>query len=187
VVRITSGSVRRVATVTAALAAIACLVAACSSPRKSPAADPSTTNPATQALAYSKCMQTHGVPNFPDPKITHNGNGTGISMGVGARGDLNPANPAFKRASRACRKLQPAGQTQPQQTPQELATDVKFADCMRAHGFPSFPDPDSKGAFSIPGSINPSSSQFQSVTRTCQSKTHIHVLTMGQRNPGGGS
>ena len=171
---------RRAAAITAAVAGAACLAAACSSPA-SPAGKPSS--PAAQALAYSKCMRSHGVPDFPDPKI----NGNGVSMGVGTRGDLNPSNPAFKAASQACKSLSPAGANPPAQSAQELATDVKFADCMHSHGYPSFPDPDSHGVFNLPPAINPNSAQFGSATNTCQKQTNIHSLNMSQNAPGGGS
>ena len=149
----TEGGARRVAAITLALAGVACLAAACSSPA-SPAGNSSPSDPAAQALAYSKCMRSHGVPDFPDPKISSNGGGTSVSQGVGTRGDLNPGNPAFKAASRVCRSLQPAGSNPPAQSAQELATDVKFADCIRSHGYPSFPDPDSRGVFNLPAAIN---------------------------------
>ena len=174
------GGAWRVAAITLALAGVACLAAACSSP-----AGKSSPGPGAQALAYSKCMRSHGVPDFPDPKISSNGGGTSVSQGVGTRGDLNPSNPAFKAASRACRSLQPAGVNPPVQSAQELATDVKFAACMRSHGFPSFPDPDPKGVFNLPPAINPNSAQFGSATNTCQKQTNIHSLNMSQTNGGG--
>jgi hypothetical protein len=177
---------RRVAAITAALAGVACVAAACSTP-KNPAGNSSASDPAAQALAYSRCMRSHGVPDFPDPKVSSNSGGSGVSMGVGTRGDLNPSNPAFKAASRACRSLQPGGGNPPPQSAQELATDVKFADCMRSHGYPSFPDPDPKGVFNLPSTINPNSAQFGSATSACQSKTNIHSLNMRQNGNGGGS
>jgi hypothetical protein len=177
---------RRVAAITAALAGVACVAAACSTP-KSPTGNSSPSDQAAQALAYSRCMRSHGVPDFPDPKVSSNSGGSGVSMGVGTRGDLNPSNPAFKAASRACRSLQPRGGNPPAQSAQELATDVKFADCMRSNGYPSFPDPDPKGVFNLPSTINPNSAQFGSATSACQSKTNIHSLNMRQSGNGGGS
>jgi hypothetical protein len=132
-------------------------------------------------------MRSHGIPDFPDPKISSNGSGTSVGMRVGTRGDLNPSNPTFKAASRACRSLQPAGANPQPQTAQELATDVKFADCMRSHGYPSFPDPDSRGVFNLPPAINPNSAQFSSAQNACRKQTNIHALNMSQNAPGGGS
>lgn len=185
---ITDGPVRRAAGITAALAGIACLAAACSgSPGTAPRSG--ATNPAAMALAYSKCMRTHGIKDFPDPTIKSNGNGSSVGLGLrgGKNSDLNPKDPAFQAASRACRKLQPGGGNPPQQTAQQLAADVKFAACLRSHGFPSFPDPDGHGVFNIPGAINTQSSQFNSTVSSCQSKTGAHSLSMRQTNatPGG--
>jgi hypothetical protein len=45
----------------------------------------------------------------------------------------------------------------------------QFSSCMRTHGVPNFPDPDSQGRLTITGGggINPDSSQFQSAQRKC--------------------
>jgi hypothetical protein len=47
---------------------------------------------------------------------------------------------------------------------------VKYAQCMRKHGEPAFPDPDSAGSFSIAGlaSLDRSSPHFQSAANDCQ-------------------
>jgi hypothetical protein len=49
-------------------------------------------------LAFAQCMQTHGVPNFPDP--TANG-ALGIPPGVDAN------SPQFQSAYQACSSLLP--------------------------------------------------------------------------------
>jgi len=185
---ITSGPVRRAATITAALAGVACLAAACAgSPSPAPRSTP--TNQAAMALAYSTCMRSHGIRDFPDPTIKRSGNGSGVGLGLrgGKNSDLNPKDPAFQAASRACRRFQPGGGNPQQQTAQELAADVKFAGCLRSHGFPSFPDPDGHGVFNLPGAINTQSSRFNSTVSTCQAKTGAHALSMRQTNanPGG--
>ena len=53
-----------------------------------------------QALAMSRCMRSHGVPNFPDPKFK-SGPGGGIGVQLGGPG-LDPNSPAFQAAQRAC-------------------------------------------------------------------------------------
>lgn len=50
--------------------------------------------PSSQALAFAKCMRSHGVTDFPDPK----GNGLRIT------GDVR-SNPHFSSAQQACRHL----------------------------------------------------------------------------------
>jgi hypothetical protein len=54
-----------------------------------------------QALRYSACMRSHGVPKFPDPQF----DGTGIKLALG-RG-IDPESPTFKSAQRACESTMP--------------------------------------------------------------------------------
>ena len=51
------------------------------------------------------------------------------------------------------------------------ADGAKFAACMRAHGVPNFPDPNSQGAIQIgPSSgIDPRSQKFQAASQACRS------------------
>jgi hypothetical protein len=48
-------------------------------------------------LAYAKCMREHGIPDFPDPKP-----GEGISISADQGSDLDPNNPQFQAANKAC-------------------------------------------------------------------------------------
>jgi hypothetical protein len=56
----------------------------------------------------AQCMRAHGVPNFPDPKVSVGPGGRGITMSIGAQaaaggpGRLSPASPAFQKAQKAC-------------------------------------------------------------------------------------
>jgi hypothetical protein len=56
------------------------------------------------ALRFSQCMRSHGVPKFPDPKISPGG---GMQMTIGK--NVDPNSPQFKAAQQACRKLVPNG------------------------------------------------------------------------------
>jgi hypothetical protein len=55
------------------------------------------------ALAYSRCMRSHGVKNFPDPKLSSGG----VELTVPRSINLNSAQ--FKAADKACKKLMPGG------------------------------------------------------------------------------
>jgi hypothetical protein len=55
-----------------------------------------------QALKYSQCMRSHGVPKFPDPEFRAGG---GTLMRIGR--DVRPNSPQFKAAEKACRALLP--------------------------------------------------------------------------------
>jgi hypothetical protein len=121
----------------------------------------------SQMLAFSHCMQTHGVPDFPEP------NSQGVVQGSG----INPGSPSFQAANKDCRHLLPnGGQPTAAQQAQAMAQALKFSQCMRAHGIPDFPDPQSGpgGGIAIrihssPGSdLNPQSPRFQAAQQACQ-------------------
>ena len=129
-------------------------------------------SPDSQAVAYSACVRAHGVPNFPDPKVTTNGNEVKVAIGI------NPSisgNPHFQSAQQACRKLLPGGGpgegSNHQISPQEQAQYLKAAACIRAHGVPNFPDPTFSGGgvhVSHKG-INLQSPQAHAAEVACQS------------------
>jgi hypothetical protein len=115
------------------LAAVGCAVAlaACASSHKL-----SSTGSATHPLAieFANCMRAHGVPSFPDP----GGGGGGIDLaGTG----INPQSPAFKSARQACARFTPGGGSGVRATESEFLAALRFAKCMRGHGFADFPDP----------------------------------------------
>ncbi len=111
---------------------------------------PATASPSSSAalyedeLKYSRCMQTHGVPNFPDPSA-----GGGFRFGAG----INPSSPAFDEAQAKCEKLMPGGGVGSGAPPtaQALAQMLKVSRCMRRHGISDFPDPRT----SVPSNRNP--------------------------------
>jgi hypothetical protein len=131
-------------------------------------------------IAFSHCMRTHGVPEFPEPteghllirRSDHNGHVTGV----------NPQSAQFQTASKACAKLSPKGGKPPSPAEQAKLQEkaLQFARCMRTHGVPSFPDPEfsrSGGGVGIriggrksgPSGIDPSSPRFQAAQKACQS------------------
>lgn len=59
--------------------------------------------------------------------------------------------------------------------------NLKFSQCMRSHGVPSFPDPNSSGQIGIDSSsgIDPSSPAFQSALKTCRT----YLPNGGQPSP----
>jgi hypothetical protein len=131
-------------------------------------------------IAFSQCMRTHGVPEFPEPteghllihSNDHNGHVTGV----------NPQSAQFQAATKACAKLAPKGGKPPSPAVQAKLQEkaLRFAQCMRTHGVPNFPDPEfsrSGGGVGIrigekksgPSRIDPSSPQFQAAQKACQS------------------
>jgi hypothetical protein len=67
-----------------------------------------------QALKFSACMRSHGVPNFPDPEFPHGGGAVRIRLGSkGGPGGIDPNSPRFESAQKACQDLQPGGKGGP--------------------------------------------------------------------------
>jgi hypothetical protein len=69
-----------------------------------------TLSPAQQAqaraqdLRYARCMRAHGISNFPDPSSQG-----GIALQPKPGSDLDPNNPRFRAANKACQHEQPVG------------------------------------------------------------------------------
>jgi hypothetical protein len=104
-----------------------------------------------KALAYSRCMRSHGVPNFPDP------NSSGEIPKVSQQ---ELSSPRFQAAEKACQNLLPAGTDDmfpPGEVQQLLIGMLRFSHCMRSDGVPNWPDPrtDSEGRPEFPLSSVP--------------------------------
>jgi hypothetical protein len=121
--------------------------------------------------AYSACMRSHGVPNFPDPdskgriKITSGVSANGQKTGV----DVH--SPQFDRARKACDNLLPnGGRPTAAEQAKEQQQMLKFAQCMRSHGVPKFPDPKAGGALALgtKAGVDPNTPAFQAAQKTCQ-------------------
>jgi hypothetical protein len=116
------------------------------------------------ALSYAQCMQAHGVPNFPDPTKRNNGfsfNPTADSHSAG-----------FSSANNACKHFLPddGGPPTAAQTAAQTAKLLKYAQCMRAHGVPNFPDPIVSShafGFQLGNGVDPNSPQFKAATKSC--------------------
>jgi len=162
----------RRAAVPAAMACIA-LLAACSGGTSS---SPRGSTQYGRALAYSQCMRSHGLPDFPDPSS----DGT-IVYNNGGRSS-NGINTAYQTADNDCRHLQTSGsQMSGTQQQQALSQLVRYASCMRSHGVPNFPDPTASNGgmgFNLNG-INLHSPQYQSANHACQSLQRKGQLSAG--------
>ena len=78
-------------------------------------------------------MRSNGVTDFPDP--ASNGRTQSLKQ-------INPNSPTFQTAYRACQKYASNGVgAPPEPSPAELRFALAFAQCVRKHGFPQFPDP----------------------------------------------
>lgn len=126
----------------------------------------------SRALAFAKCMRSHGEPNFPDPSRK----GSSVQETITSGSGVDPNSPQFTAARNACRHLLPnngVAVPSPGQalSPSEQADYLKAAACMRSHGVPDFPDPTFQGGsvrFSSKTPIDTSSPQYKSALTACQ-------------------
>jgi hypothetical protein len=84
-----------------------------------------------KAVKFSECMRTNGVGDFPDP----NASGAFPSYGVSV------SKAVWMKAVAACKALQPPGTLSAKLSPKQLSAAIRFAQCVREHGVPDFPDP----------------------------------------------
>jgi hypothetical protein len=95
-------------------------------------------------VAFSRCVRSHGVANFPDPQA-------GVSNAkFPSAQQLRVSSSQLSTAESACQRLLPAGvddQFPQSEVPLLLRSMLPFSSCMRSHGVPNFPDPavDSEG------------------------------------------
>jgi hypothetical protein len=136
-----------------------------SSPSSTASSAPPQQKARASLLAYSQCMRSHGVANFPDPD---------------AQGQFPPfhsdsaaSKQASLSANDACKSLlRSGGMGTPQERQTKFAFALKVARCLRAHGYPNFPDPtvSSQGTSqNLSGAgIDPSAPQFQAAEMACE-------------------
>jgi hypothetical protein len=121
----------------------------------------SSSSASSGALAFSQCMRSQGLSQFPDP------DSSGAIPKVSPQ-QLGVSTTAFDNAQQACANLL---QLTHAQTQQVVSGMRDFARCMRSHGVRNWPDPitDSDGTpvFDLHGRINPDSTQSATVSGQC--------------------
>jgi hypothetical protein len=133
------------------------------------------------AFSFARCMRSHGVSDFPDPKVRHNS----IEI-LSSNSGVNVRSPAFQSAQASCRHLLPGGG--PGSGPpsaQARAQLIQISQCMRRHGISGFPDPQTgsppsnpaaysailgRGGYflAIPSSIDTKSPAFEQAATACK-------------------
>lgn len=150
---------------------LALLVCGCAGGGSSSATTSTASAQASGALAFSRCMRSHGVSAFPDP----------TSSGEVPKTQVVPlaSSPRFKPAQAACRHLLP-NTAQPTSTQAEvqaaLSGMVRFAACMRSRGVQEWPDPtvdrshpnDPRPVFDLHSSVDPTAPRISADIHACQ-------------------
>ena len=163
-----------------AVVALGVGVAGCSggsSPTATASSQPTTTvataggsassgaSPLAQAVTFSQCMRNHGVPNFPDPVQTPDG-----GYGYRTQG-IDPNSAAFQGAIQACKSLpSPWSSTGQQLSPAQQQAWLRWAQCIRSHGLPAFPDPTFSGSEVHDSGAASNSPPLHSAMSACKSR-----------------
>jgi hypothetical protein len=130
---------------------VGALIAGCGGSLSAGAArESSVTQTRAQFVGYAACMRSHGVAGYPDPQVS--ASGSEISVRI-SPGNANPNSPGFRSADRGCHHLLPNRGMQGgpgSGGAAQQAQDVVFADCIRSHGVPGFPDPATTGCSCCP-------------------------------------
>jgi hypothetical protein len=138
--------------------------------------------PGEAAFRFSACMRTHGVSNFPDPKVKTSAGSTSVAIAI------NPSisgQPAFKSAQKACQHIlgKPGSAGTDHNSPARVQALIAFARCLRSHGFPNFPDPNANGELSeqtiAKSGINFQTPALLTAGQRCASVTH-GIITPAQ-------
>jgi hypothetical protein len=117
-------------------------------------------------LAFSRCVREHGVTNYPDPDSSGHLPASGKQIAL--------SSPHFPAAESSCAHLLSRG-AMTQGDEQKIAFALKVAQCVRRHGFPTYPDPTTSGP-SSQGSgtrfagtgIDTKSPRFQTAEINCE-------------------
>src|SRR5581483_3668675 len=118
------------------------------------------------AVDYAHCLRANGVPNWPDPS------GSGVfDKSQLTLQRLGVSSSRLEAAQTACRHLLPNGGNAPTsaQVLQVKAQALRFSECVRAHGVPSFPDPGGDGRIPDPATvgIDQGSPKYEAANQAC--------------------
>jgi hypothetical protein len=147
---------------------VAASVAGCSREAAPPDAGPTTSG----LHAYAACLRANGHPEFPDPIPDDRGRWRMPE-------DAPQPDPVPATCAPIARgyKEQVAGDEERERAA-EMPQRRAFAACMREHGVPGFPDPDSTGNFEWPEGQQPAESLLRPAEEACR-----HLLpSLGEKN-----
>ena len=120
-------------------------------------------SPLAQAVAYSQCMRSHGALDFPDPVKTPSGDYGYRTTGI------DPNSAAFQGALQACKALpSPWNSAGRQLSLAQQQAWLNWAQCIRTHGLPNFPDPTFSGDEVHDSGLASNSAQLQSAMGACK-------------------
>ncbi len=87
---------------------------------------------------FASCMRRHGVAGLPSP----------VASPAAFKHSFGTTTPVYTAALGICQRLIPGQQNNGQsaaRSARQIRAMLAFANCIRGHGFPRFPDPTSRG------------------------------------------
>jgi hypothetical protein len=166
------------------LIALAIGAAGCSGSKGHASAAPSPSAMTEERLLaigreHAQCLRDHGIPNVGEPNVWH-----GLLRFGGPQQEPDPAT--ADAAYKACQSIQdqvPAQYLYQNWKPTSADVDAmgKFANCLRQHGFPDWPNPNGDGHFPIRGTnleTAPKTDQGQEAISACQKLYDGPLLTV---------
>lgn len=161
------GSWQRAAWLAVVPAGAVLLAAACGGGSPAPAASPGQSL-YQRSLTYSRCMRSHGVPDFP---ILKRGLGGSLVHPLSPPAGMLTA-PGYDAAFRACLKLAVIGGDSPARYRAAALKGLRQAECMRAHGISGYPSPGALGGGlhgpdPVTIGLDTHTLQFQAAAKAC--------------------
>jgi hypothetical protein len=158
-----------------AAAAAMIALAACGTGTRPPPPPPASggANDPTGLQAAARCMREHGHPDFPDP-VEHDG-----------RWSFPLSQPDLPTPPAPCTALFDAtkqgGERHTEVTAEDMLKLRQWADCIRKHGVPDWPDPDSAGTFQLPQRLTPPDNDpaYRPAYRSCEPSMPPHGVDIG--------
>jgi hypothetical protein len=162
--------------VAVALAGTALLAGACGS-----GSHPATASTGSNQLTahsvdvFARCIRSHGVPSFYFSRADNSNSDPNVNIiQLGPWTAQDPGTAQFQAAMKACNHLFPGGPPPPI-TQRQKKQMLKFAACIRAHGYPSYPDPQFPSGGGVtrqqPSGIDTNSPRFQATAKTCSAES----------------
>jgi hypothetical protein len=129
-----------------------------------------TAGPAAKEAAarqFAQCARQNGIPNLQDPTVDAHGD---LQLPPPPPG-LSLQSPVVQHVNQVCGHfLQGVFTTRQDNNQQGQDALVRFSQCMRQHGLPSFPDPNFSQDPPLPlRTMNTADAAFQHAMAACQS------------------
>jgi hypothetical protein len=135
---------------------------------------------------WAACMRVNGDPNQTDPIIDQYGvinitmQGATQAMSSQVHGNTGPCSQYEVAAESALRAANPVA------PPPDQAQQVQYADCMRSHGVPNYPDPgpDGETNFNSTG-VDPNSPFVENANEVCGKQINAPAWWIAGTGPPG--